>query len=49
MSIEDAVLWQESLVPLMRRTIKRDPPQYKFYWSLYYGVQPIVSPHGFLR
>jgi hypothetical protein len=49
MTKEDAALWQEALVPLMRRTIKRDPPQYKFYRCLYYGVQSIVNPMGFLR
>lgn len=49
MSLEDAMLWQEALVPLMRKTIRRDPNQWKFYRCLYYGVQHIVNPQGFLR
>ena len=49
MTAEDAELWMEALVPLMRYYIKRDPPQYKLYFRMYWGAHHVANPMGFLR
>ena len=47
--VYDMELWMDALIPLMRRTIKKDPDQCKLYRSMYWGANHIVNPMGFLR
>jgi len=45
----DLLLWQQALTMLMRRTRRRDPAQWKLYFSMYWGAEHLIHPRGFLR
>lgn len=49
MSNEEIILWQTALVRVMRRSIKRNPPLYKFAFYWYWSLNHVLNPMGFLR